>query len=179
MIPEETQMPDVLKILNPELDKEIVVIGTKAYKVYPLNEGPLEIVSKEISEMIETMGTPDAICPKCLKTVKNAIGRNIADCPTCNISLKSLRKTFFDAILSSGKIPELVEQVVGLSKEEAKEITLKQIRHFAGVFWKQNLSDEGLPKESIENFRGLLAMMGIGEKEKKTETPAAETEKKD
>jgi hypothetical protein len=64
--------------------------------------------------------------------------------------------------------------ITGVPADEAKKsMTFKQIKHFAGLFWMQNFSDEGMPEESLANFQKLLKM--VGSEGKKT-SPAAEKE---
>ena len=93
-----------------------------------------------------------------------------------------MRKSPIESIIGGGKVPEWIHMILDLPVEEVKDnLTLLQLKHVAAVFYLQNFSSEGLPKESQENFEKLLGMIGMGkapsavaeEKTEKTEpTPA-------
>ena len=170
----EVPIPDELKILLPETNAATVVVGSKAYEIFPLFEGQLEKVSKDVAQYFELVFSPDRKCPKCAKVIKDAVTLKIDECPGCKVPLDDVRKSQIEAILGGGKIPEWVEMIAGVPKDDVgKGMTFNQMRHFAAVFWKQNFDDEGLPKESKENFKKLLGMIGLGEK-----APAAKTTEK-
>ena len=170
----EVGVPDELKILLPELNKGVIVIGSKAYEMLPLYEGQLEKITSEFAALMDKVNCPDGQCPKCGKVVKGALPRKIFKCPDDNEDLLTMNEPAMKAIIESSKVPEWVEMITGVPKDEVKaSMTLKQIKHFAGLFWKQNFGDEGMPGESHENFKRLLGMMETGE-EKKTETSPAE-----
>jgi len=172
----EVPVPDELKILLPELNKGVIVVGSKAYEIYPLYEGQLEKISSEIAEVMSRINSPDGQCPKCGKVVKSALPRRIFKCPDDGEDLVTMNESPMEAILKSSKIPEWVEMVTGVPKQEvAANMTFAQLKHFAGLFWKLNFSDDGMPKESLENFRRLLGMMG-GTEEVKKESPAEKQE---
>jgi hypothetical protein len=175
----EVEVPNELKILLPELNKGVIVVGSKAYEMFPLYEGQLEKITSEFATLMEKVNCPDGQCPKCGKVVKGALPRKIFKCPDDNEDLLTMNEPAMKAIIESSKVPEWVEMITGVPKDEVKaSMTLNQIKHFAGLFWKLNFGNEGMPGESQENFKRLLGMMGAGE-EKKTETsPAEKTEEK-
>lgn len=154
-------LPDELKILMPETMKRIIVIGNKAYEMYPLEEGMVEAISKDIVDVFKKIGNPDAVCPKCQKIAYEAAKRGITECQDCKEPLKSLAMHPIDAILGSGKVRDWMSIATGVSKEDASKATINQMKHFAGVFYEQNFSDDGLPRVSSENFQKLLGMMGL------------------
>jgi len=175
----EIPIPEELKVLLPEDNKGVVVVGDKAYEIYPLVEGQLERVSKDIAMYFETVFSMDAKCSKCNKVVKDAVKKEIDTCPACKESLVEIRKSPIEAILGGGKVPEWIEMICNVQKVEVQaNMTLKQMKHFAGIFYSQNFSDEGLPEESKANFKKLLGMIGMGKEapaENKEETKTKTT----
>ncbi len=170
----EIPVPDELKILLPELAKETIVVGSKAYEMMPLTEGQLERVSNDIAAIIEKINSPHGKCPKCGKIVRNALPAKIFECPDDKASLETMNESPMEAILNSSKISQWIELITGIPSEEVKaNMTFNQIKHFAGLFWKLNFSEDGLPKESKENFSNLLGMIGMGapQQAKKEESP--------
>lgn len=161
MTKELPTVPDELKVLIPEIHMKVVVIGKKAYEMYPMKEGVVEAMSKEVMEIFTKASTYDGKCVKCGKVVKDAAKREIYDCPACKIPLTDLKINPIEAVLSTGKVPEWVERILDIVKDEVKEMTLPQMKHFAAILWQQNFSDEGLPVESAENFQKLLVSMGM------------------
>jgi len=173
----EVEVPDELKILLPELNKGVIVVGSKAYEMFPLYEGQLEKISSEFAALMDKVNCPDGQCPKCGKVVKGALPRKIFKCPDDDEDLLTMNEPATKAIIESSKVPEWVEMITGVPKDEVKaSMTLSQIKHFAGLFWKLNFGNEGMPGESQENFKKLLEMMGAVE-EKKT-SPAEKTEER-
>jgi len=169
----EVPVPDELAVLLPEQNKRIIVIGEKAYELYPLWEGQLELVSKDIALYFDDIFNPDRKCPKCGKVVKNAVGKKIEECPVDKETLSDVRKSPVESIIGGGKVPEWIHMILDLPVEEVKsKLTLLQLKHVAAVFYLQNFSSEGLPKESQENFQKLLGMIGMGK------APSAGTEEK-
>lgn len=174
----EIPVPEELKILLPELNKATIVVGSKAYEMFPLVEGQLERIIVEIGAIMEKINSPDGQCSKCGKVVKNARPLKIYTCPDDNAPMLSVVASPMEALVGSSKVPEWVAMITTLPSEEVKaNMTLSQIKHFAGVFWKQNFTDDGLPPESLENFRSLLRKFGPEKapEVKKEETPSAET----
>ena len=115
---------------------------------------------------MQKMDSPDGKCPACQKIVKGALPRKIFKCPDDGTDLLTMNEGAVEAIIKSAKVPEWVEMITGIPKPEIHaNMTLNQIRHFAGLFWRQNFSDEGMPEASRENFKRLLGMIGKGEKE--------------
>jgi hypothetical protein len=169
----EIPVPDELKILLPDLSKGVILVGSKAYEIFPLNEGQLERITSEIAEVMEKIACPDGKCPKCEKIIKGALPRKIFKCPDDGEDLLTMNQSPVEAIITSSKVPKWVEMITGIPEEEVKaNITLVQIKHFAALFWKQNFSDDGMPEESKENFAKLLKIMGPMEKK---EASSAET----
>lgn len=156
----EITVPEELKVLLPDLNKQVIVIGAKAYEIYPLNEGQLERISGEIADVFEKINSPDGQCPKCEKVFRQAMPRKIFVCPDDGEALLTMSQGPIEAIFKSSKIPQWVEMITGIPHEEVKaNMTLNQIKHFAGLFWKLNFSDDGLPEVSQKNFSKLLGMM--------------------
>lgn len=172
---EKIEIPDELKILNPELQKKPVVIGVEAYMVYPLTEGQAERVSQLISDIISDISTMDMKCPSCNHVFSNALGRQ----ETCNKCkggngskkgkggghrLVSMQRTPVESLTHEDRIPRLIEELVGIPKEGVKEtLTINQFKHIAGVLYEQNFNEEGsgLPEESRKNFEALLGWIGL------------------
>jgi hypothetical protein len=170
----EIPVPDELKILLPELNKGTIVVGDKAYEMLPLYEGQLEKIISEIVTLMEKVNCPDGRCPKCGKVVTGALPRKVFKCPDDNEDLLTMNEPAMKAIIESSRVPEWVEMITGVPKAEVKaSMTLNQIKHFAGLFWKLNFGDAGMPEESQANFEKLLGMMGA-EKRKEAETSPAE-----
>lgn len=171
----EVDIPKELEILNPELAKGIIVIGSKAYEMYPMSEGDLEVISADLKSLWDKVFCPDRKCPKCGLVVKWAMQKKIYNCPADAEDLQDMAESPIEAILSVSKIPEWAETITGIPTAKVRdEMTLPQMKHFAGLFFRQNLSDVTLPEESLANFKGLLAMFRIGEKKPETEgAPAA------
>jgi hypothetical protein len=166
----EIPVPEELKILLPDLNKGTIVVGSKAYEMFPLNEGQLERISGEIADIMEKINSPDGQCPKCGKVVKGALPKKIYKCPDDGEDLMQMNQSPLEAILKSSKVPKWIEMITSVPEEEVKaNMTMNQIKHFAGLFWKLNFSDEGLPEVSQANFKRLLGMMGA-----QTETSPAE-----
>jgi predicted RNA-binding Zn-ribbon protein involved in translation (DUF1610 family) len=173
----EVSVPDELNILLPEQSKGTIVVGDKAYEIFPLVEGQLERITADLVSVMEKINSPDGQCPKCGKVIKSALPKKIFNCPDCGDGLMTMDQSPVEAIVSSGKVPIWVEMITGVPKEEvAGNMTLNQIKHFAGLFWKLNFSDEGLPEVSQQNFKNLLEMMSPKKgtpppAEKKEESP--------
>ena len=70
--PKEVDLPEELKILNRDLYKDVIVIGSKAYEIEPLSEGELEVMIVDIIETLNKANSPHGQCPKCGKVVENA-----------------------------------------------------------------------------------------------------------
>jgi len=173
----EVPVPEELKVLLPDLSKGTIVVGAKAYEMFPLVEGQLERIIAEIGTIMGKINSPDGQCSKCGKIIKNARPLRIYKCPDDDAPMLTTMVSPIEALMQSSKIPEWVSMITSLTPEEIKaNMTLNQIKHFAGVFWKQNFTDDGLPPESLENFRSLLRKFGPEKQpeEKKAETPPAE-----
>jgi len=164
MEPEKTAIPDELKTLNPEMQKEVIVVGTEAYFVYPMTEGQVERMSRIISEIFEEIFTTDMVCPSCRKVFRNAMGR-VDVCNQCaDAVLEPKQKSPVEALTREDRIVKIVEELVGIKAAKVKEgMTIAQFKHAAGVIYKQNFKDEGVvPEESAKNFKALLDMLGLG-----------------
>ena len=169
----EIPIPKELEILNRELHPETVVIGSKAYEILAMPEGDLEKIIGDIVSVMDKINSPNGKCPKCGKIVENALGRGIFKCPDDEENLLTMNESPVEAIIGSSKLPKWVEVITGIPEHESKaNMTYNQLRHFAGVFWKQNFSDEGLPEASLENFQKLLGMLGLRRIPTTKESPA-------
>lgn len=170
------EVPSELRVLLPEENKMVVLVGDRAYEMFPMTEGTVERVSRDVAEILGKVFNNNARCPKCEKLFSDQLGI-VAECPDCKISVVDCRESPIEAVISSGKIPKLVEQIIEVpANVVSKNMTIPQMKHFAGVFWKQNLSDDGLPEESRKNFQGLLKSFIPGKE--KTEEPETKKEKK-
>ena len=173
---EKIEIPDELKILNPESQKKPVVIGVEAYMVYPLTEGQAERVSQLISDIISDISTMDMKCPNCNHIFSNALGQQ-ETCNKCRGNgsggkkgkaghrLVSMQRTPVESLTHEDRIPRLIEELVGIPKEGVKEtLTINQFKHIAGVLYEQNFNEKGsgLPEESRKNFKALLSWIGLG-----------------
>ena len=164
----EIPIPDELKILNRDLSGKPIVVGSKGYEIFPMVEGDLERIVDDMVSVMERINSPHGKCRKCGKVVENALPMAVFECPDDKEKLVTMNESPVKAILKSSKIPAWVEIICGIPEHEVKaNMTYPQMEHFAGVFWQQNFSDEGLPKESLENFQKLLGMMGMRPQEKK------------
>jgi len=171
---EKIEIPDELRILNPELQKKPVVIGTEAYMIYPLTEGQAERVSKLLSDVIIDITTLDMQCPNCKHVFQNMLGRQ-ETCNRCRVKgkggsqLKSMQKPPVEALTYEDRVPRLIEELVGIKVTDVKSsLTVNQCKHIAGVLYVQNFMEEeggGLPEESKKNFKALLNWISPEEKE--------------
>lgn len=199
---EKIEIPDELKILNPETQKMPIVIGLDAYMVYPLTEGQAERVSQIISDIITDITTLDVKCPNCGHVFKDQLGRQ-ETCNRCKGSggrktskkgghvLVSLQKPPVEALVCEERLPKLVEEILGIPAATVKEkLTVNQFKHIAGVLYVQNFKEEdaGLPDDSRKNFQALLDWTGLGaqksssvvedeKKKEENEEPQADSEK--
>jgi uncharacterized C2H2 Zn-finger protein len=198
---EKIEIPDELKILNPETQKMPIVIGLDAYMVYPLTEGQAERVSQIISDIITDITTLDVRCPNCGHVFKDQLGRQ-ETCNRCSGKgsgrktskkgghvLVSLQKPPVEALVCEERLPKLVEEILGIPAATVKEkLTVNQFKHIAGVLYVQNFKEEGagLPDDSRKNFQALLGWTGLGaqesmvvedEKKKENEELQADSEK--
>lgn len=165
------EVPDELRVLLPEKNKMVVVIGSRAYEVFPMTEGVVERVSKDVADILGKVFNNNVRCPKCEKMFRDQLGIT-TECPDCKVAVVDCRESPIEAIISSAKIPKLVEQIIEVpANVVAKNMTIPQMKHFAGVFWKQNLSDDGLPEESRKNFQGLLMAFIPGRKKEEMKEP--------
>lgn len=187
---EKIDIPNELRILNPEFQKKPVLVGKDAYMIYPLTEGQAERVSQLISDIIIDITTLDMKCPNCDHIFPNKLGRQ-ETCNKCSNKkgkgghqLVSMQKTPVEALTQEDRIPKLVEELVGIPEIEVKDnLTINQFKHLAGVLYEQNFKEEGegagLPDDSRKNFQALLDWVGLGApqkpmKEKKEDTVALE-----
>lgn len=158
----QVDIPDELKVLLPEENKVVILIGSKGYEMTPMVEGQLERLTQDMAGLVSVIYNPDRKCPKCGKVYKGAVLEKLEECPEDKMALDDLRKGPIEAILGNDKVPGWIEVIIQVPKEEVKVgMTLPQIKHFAACFWKLNFSDDGLPKETQENFTKLLGMIGV------------------
>lgn len=167
---EKIDIPEELKILNPETQKKPIVIGSEAYMVYPLTEGQAERVSELISNIITDITTLDVKCPNCDHVYPGMLGKQDT-CTKCKKkgkgkhALKSMQKPPVVALTFEDRIPKLIEGLIGIPLDSVKEdLTINQFKHIAGVLYEQNFKEEGggLPRDSAKNFNALLDWIGLG-----------------
>ena len=160
---ESFEIPEELMILNPEMQKKAVVIGKKAYWLYPLTEGVCEKFALEVGQILGPIFTLDCSCDKCHKVHSGVLGKKI-ECD-CGGSLTSLQKSPMTVLLEEGRIAKLAGEILNIPPQIIrKEATLAQIRHLAAVLWKQNFDERStVPEESIKNFQSFLEWMGVSQ----------------
>jgi len=159
------QVPEDLKVLLPEERKEIIVIGEKAYELYPCPEKVVEKISAKLVRVMGEIFNPNVKCEKCGKEYILEMGENPPEkCECGSKKFKSMAKNPIEAFVDSEVIPEIISILIGKEKYSIqKAITTPQIKHIAAVFYKQNFSDEILPEKTRKNFQSLLNMIGLGE----------------
>lgn len=161
---EKVAIPDELKILNPEFQRQVVVVGTEGYWLYPLPEYMAELVSSVLADVLRDIYTADMKCPLCGAAYKNALGRS-KNCSSdgCGEILVSCQISPMAALMKENRATNMIAKILELSDEEIRKMTFPQIQHFAGVLWKQNFDDSvTLPKESKQNFLEVLKWIGLG-----------------
>lgn len=169
---EKIDIPEELKILDPESQKQPIVVGKDAYMVYPLTEGQAERVSQIISDVMTDITTMDLKCPNCGHVFKGQLGR-LETCNRCKKDKKkggghqliSLQKPPVEALVCEDRLPSIVEEILGIPADDVKaSLTVNQFKHIAGVLYVQNFKEEGagLPDDSRKNFQALLEWTGLG-----------------
>jgi len=162
MATENLEIPEELKILNPEWQAKPILIGTKVHTLYPLTEGQAEKLSKTISEIIYDVYTTDMKCPKCETVYRNALGTQTL-CAKCKDTiLTELQQEAITAIVGSGRLKRILSELFGIQEADIRKATIPQMKYIAGLIFKQNFSDESSPEGSEKNFQGLLNWMGLG-----------------
>lgn len=134
-------IPAELTKLLPENCACIVVVGNKAFEMYPLPEGKIEKLSKHISSLLAAF-TEFA---KESKTEEEKAKK------------KSLLETFF----TPEATPAIISEVLDLPLNEAQDITIPQLQHFVSCLYDQNFSGLGVPETSSKNLDTLLVKMGL------------------
>lgn len=189
---EKIDIPEELKILDPESQKQPIVVGKEGYMIYPLTEGQAEHVSKIISDVITDITTMDLVCPNCDFVYKNQLGKQ-ETCNRCNSgagkrkkghkhALVSLQKPPVEALVCEDRLPKLIEEILGIPSDEVKSnLTVNQFKHIAGILYVQNFKEEGggLPDDSRKNFKALLDWTGLGAPEPVTPLPPPPQQQKD
>lgn len=159
------EIPKELEILNPEWQKKPILIGRKAYILYPLTEGQAEKLSKVLSDVLYEVYTMDCKCPKCGRVYKNALG-DMEICPgkKCGEErLEELQKPAVEAILKKGRIRVLLAELLDIPEVEVRRATIPQLRYIAGIIFIQNFDEEStLPEGAEKNFERLLEWLGLG-----------------
>lgn len=138
----EVVIPEALRLLNPEENGEIIVIGTKGYRLFPLTEGQVEEVAAVAGDIITGLIPEGKIEGK------------------ININMQNVVQTFFNTLVKENKIAEVLSKIVGLDKNKIKDITIPQLAHLASVIYKQNFCKDSLPSITVKNFGSLLPSAG-------------------
>lgn len=157
-------IPKELEVLNPEWQARPILIGKKVHTLYPLTEGQAEKLSKTISKIIYDIYTMDMQCPKCGTLYRDAMGKqDICIREKCNNEpLIELQQEAISAILGKGRLKSILAELFNIPEVDIARSTIPQLKYIAGLLYKQNFSEESLPKDSEKNFQGLLLWMGIG-----------------
>lgn len=162
---EKVEIPDELKMLCPETQKKVIVIGGDGYMLYPLTEGQAERLSTLITDIMTDIMTQDVECPKCHEVYSGALGKK-QFCSKCKgkIGLVSLQKSPIEAMINGERVPRLIEELIGVPLVEVKKsLTIPQFKHLAGVLYEQNFKDEGVvPEDSKKNLTELMKWIGVG-----------------
>ena len=166
---ESFEIPEELTILNPETQRKMVVIGKKAYWLYPLTEGVCEKFALEVGEILKPIFTLDCKCDKCGKRHTGVLGKK-TECD-CGGNLTSLQKSPMNVLLEKGRVAKLTGEILGIPSETIrKNATIAQIKHLAAVLWRQNFDDEAIvPEESSKNFQRFLEWMGLSQNQEASE----------
>jgi len=180
---EKVEIPDELKVLCPELQKQVIVIGSDGYMLYPLTEGQAERLSGLITDIMTDIMTTDLKCPKCGEVYPGSLGKK-EFCNKCKgkIRLESAQKSPIEALTYQDRIPIMIEEMVGVPATDVKNsLTIPQFKHIAGVLYGQNFKDDGVvPDESKKNFKEMMKWIGMGPKnemEKVVKADILESEK--
>jgi len=144
-VPPEAVPPDI-RLLMPESQKKLVVVGADTYEMLPLTEAMVEKVTEEMTRIAAAFITEG----KRQETGGQA-------------------KSLVDILISDGCLKNIVAKVLDLPPGIVQEITFPQIAHIASVLYQQNFDLKSLLSEhSHENFTQVLELLGL----KKTVTAA-------
>ena len=167
---ERVEIPDDLKVLCPENQKKVIVVGANGYMLYPLTEGQAEKMSSLISDIMTDIMTSDLKCPKCNEVYPGALGKKDF-CSKCKskVRLESAQKSPIEALTVEDRIPKMIEELIEIPANEVKEqLTVPQFKHIAGVLYGQNFKDDGVvPEESKKNFSEMMKWIGLTEEKPK------------
>ena len=159
------EIPKELEILNPEWQKKPILIGIKAYMLYPLTEVQAEKLSKVLGDILYEVYTTDCQCPKCGRVYTDALGK-IEVCPQEKCKgerLEELQVRAVEAVLKRGRIRSLLGELLSIPEVEVRRATIPPLRYIAGIIFIQNFDEEStLPEGAEKNFERLLEWMGLG-----------------
>lgn len=176
MVAREVEIPDELKILNPEIQKEVVVIGAKGYEMYPMTEGQAERLSMLLSKVMSEVFSTDMQCRRCGLIHEGMYGKKsvcdalcdamVKDSSTgavCGGQLATLQRSPVDALFGDDRLVKMLSELLGLKENDVREkVTVPQLKHIAGVIWKLNFDDSLLPREAQVNFQKMAGWLGLG-----------------
>ena len=144
-------VPDDLRALNPETCAQTIMVGNKAYKMFPLTEGVVEDLSGEIAKTIA--GFLDSY-QKAQKQRDPKSGPSSEAAPL---------ETFTDGVLKGGLLTKFLTHATGVPEAQLKEeLTFPQMAHIAGVLYEQNFDVGNYPKVTQGKVQGLLSFLGMG-----------------
>jgi len=147
-------VPENLKYLLPDTVSDTVIVGDTPYVLVPLTAGQAEAVSKEVSEILH------AVTKDIIQVVQDA-KREDKKLEDMTGMMESLKKGI-NTVIESGKIISIVAIALDLEEDFIrKNVTVKQLHHFAGAFWKQNFDFSDVPEHVAKNFNGLLEVAGF------------------
>jgi len=155
-MPKIIELPEKLKYLIPDMAKEAVVVGDKAYELVPLTEGQAELLAREVAEIATTIAGE-------LLGVINKAKTDGERKPEDVTTYLATINTGLSKLITNGNIPNIVSIALDLEIAEVKKVmTIKQLHHFAGVLWKQNFDFSDAEVSASKNFNRLLAAVGFG-----------------
>jgi len=114
-------IPENLQSLLPEKVKEAIVIGDKAYELYPLTEGMCEDLLEMVSEIFHEMFSD------------RGEGK-VSD---------------FDILTRKGRVAKFLSRALDMQEDDIRnKLTTSQLMHVAGVLYKQNFTLAAVPETS-------------------------------
>lgn len=156
-----SKFPSELDALNPENAAEPIVIGSQAYKMYPLTELMIEQFSSNvmniIGEFVESWSTATREIAE--RDDDGSVPEDSQEKAT------NALKTAGSVIMESGIITSLLSSATGLPEDQIREdMTVPQIAHVASVIYDQNFNAERYPDITRGKLTGLLGFLGVGKR---------------
>lgn len=143
------EIPDDLKALSPKAMAAKILVGDKAYKMYPLVEGAVEDLSVEIAQVVSEALAEIAKQAAAAEKDKDAQ-------PLQPIAV------FGQTVLRRGLVSKIISYATGIPEDQIQaQMTVPQIVHAAGVVWDLNFNLENYPQVSQGKVHGLLELAGI------------------